>query len=101
MAEPDSCCFAAVLIRVLGRESDKYVLERRPNLVNLRMFNTNFAQLLFDDGARDRISYEQVHRLAEDGRALHSRHLTHRLQGCRDMIANNIESPRSRRSHRG
>ena len=48
---------------MFGRKLDKYILQRRTDVVNLRVGDSDFAELFVDLRALDGVVYQQMHRL--------------------------------------
>src|SRR5207247_7842266 len=84
---------------VLGGKLDKYILQRRADVVNLRVGDSDFAELFVDLRALDGVVYQQMHRLTEHRGIAHSGHLMHCMKRCRHVIARHVEPARSRRTY--
>src|SRR4029079_7228332 len=84
---------------VLGGQLHKHVFQRRTYFMNLSMSDTNFAQLVLDMRALDRVIDEQMHRLAENCGAAHTTHLVHGMESRGDVVASYVEPARAGRVH--
>ena len=64
--------------------------------MNFDMSDANFAQLFLDACTLDSVIDEQMHRLAENCGAAHTRHLVHGVECRSDVVASYVEPARSR-----